>query len=230
MSGGADGGAGAGEGSRGVTQAQRIAASLETEIVQGGLAPGQRLDEVAIAARYGVSRTPVREAFRMLAASGLVDHEPRIGSIVARPTVSDVIELFELVGELEGSAIRLACERAVEADMARIGAAYHASQAAALGADAGAYLAANDAFHRAIHEAAGNHALSSHIRQLNRRLAPYRRFITFDPARRQSAEREHEGLAAALFARDGQAAAGAMREHIRILAEDSVLLARSLRL
>ncbi len=83
MSGGADGGAGAGEGSRGVTQAQRIAASLETEIVQGGLAPGQRLDEVAIAARYGVSRTPVREAFRMLAASGLVDHEPRIGSIVA---------------------------------------------------------------------------------------------------------------------------------------------------
>ena len=212
------------------TQAERITAEMEAEIVRGDLAPGQKLDEVAIAQRYSASRTPVREALRALAVSGLVTHEPRVGAIVARPTVSNVVELFELVGELEGVAIRLACERMTEFHRARIEAAYQACRRQATSDAAEAYLSANDAFHCAIHDAADNRALKSEIGQINRRLGPYRRFITFLPGRRESAEREHEILAEALFADDGARASAAMRDHVKVLAEESLLLARSLQL
>lgn len=219
-----------GKESRPQTQAERITAELEAEIVRGDLAPGQKLDEVVIAERYHVSRTPVREALRALAVSGLVVHEPRIGAIVARPTVSSVVELFELVGELEAVAIRLACERMTDFHKASIEAAYQACRQEATSDNAEVYLAANDAFHGAIQDAADNRALKAQIEQLNRRLGPYRRFITFLPERRESAEREHEILAEALFAGEGERAAAAMRDHVKVLAEDSLLLARSLQL
>jgi len=215
---------------RPLTRSERITAELEAGILRGDLTPGQKLDEVMIAQRYNVSRTPVREALRALAVSGLIVHEPRIGAIVARPTVSNVVELFELVGEMEGVAIRLACERMTDVHSSRIRAAYLACRRDATSEQADVYLAANDVFHKAIHEAAENRMLSAQIEQLSRRLGPYRRFITFLPGRRDSAEREHEILAEALFAGDGARAASAMRDHVKVLAEDSLLLARSLQL
>lgn len=211
------------------TRAKRIVADLEAKIVRGDLAPGQKLDETVIGKTYDVSRTPVREALRELAASGLVDLEPRIGAIVAQPTVGDVVELFELVGELEAIAARLACERMTDLHQSRIEAAHNACRAAAHGQPED-YLAMNDAFHAAIHDAADNRALKTQIAQLNKRLAPYRRFITFQAGRKDDAEREHEALATALRARDGSRAAQAMAEHVRVLAEDSLALARRLRL
>lgn len=115
---------------RPATRAEEIAASLEDEIVRGELPPGQRLDEQLLGKRFSVSRTPVREALRLLAASGLVTIEPRLGAIVARPTVSEIFDLFELVGELEAVAARLACERMSEHNRKQIMQTHEACRAA----------------------------------------------------------------------------------------------------
>lgn len=212
------------------TRAGRIAAELEAEIMRGDLAPGQRLDEMALANRFAVSRTPVREALRALAASGLIDVQPRIGAVVARPTVSEVMEMFELVGELEAVASRLACERMTDHHSDRIACAYEACRTAAASQDVSLYMDRNDAFHSAIHAAADNRALVEQIAHLGKKLAPYRRFITFRPERRDTAEREHERLARAILARDGTQAATAMKDHVQMLADDALILARSLKL
>jgi len=218
------------EPARPATRAEEIAAALEDEIVQGELAPGQRLDEQVLGKRFQVSRTPVREALRLLGASGLVTLEPRLGAIVARPTVSEIFDLFDLVGEMEAVAARLACERMGDADRERIMTTHDACRVAGRSGDAEAYIERNDAFHAAIHIASENRALRDQIQLLNKRLAPYRRFITFRPERKQAAEQEHEVLARALLKGDADAAARAMKEHVKMLADDAFVLARSLRL
>lgn len=212
------------------TRTERLAQELEGEILNGDLVPGQRLDEMTLAERFAVSRTPVREALRVLAASGLVELQPRIGAVVARPTVSEVMEIFELVGELEAIASRLACERMTDAHSLRIAEAYNACCEAARSKDVSHYMTRNDLFHQAIHDAADNRVLGSQLSQLNKRLTPYRRFITFRPERREMAEKEHERLACALLERNGEAAAHAMKDHVRMLADDALILARSLKL
>lgn len=211
------------------TRTEKIAVELEAEIVRGDLRPGQKLDELAISKRFNVSRTPVREALRALAASGLVAREPRVGAIVAQPTVGEIVELFELVGELEAVAARLACDHMTAESRAQISDAYEACKEAALTGDPNEYLIKNDEFHRSIQEATGNNALCENIAALNNRLAPYRRFITFQRERKESAAQEHEVLAEALLARNADAAAKAMRDHVKILAEDTMTMARSLR-
>lgn len=206
-----------------------VGADLETQIVEGRLSPGEKLDEIALSNQYSVSRTPVREALRALAAKGLVEFQPRMGAIVARPTVGEVMDLFEVVAEMEGVAARLACERMDDKDEERLVAAHQACQKAASAFDPDAYYHTNGDFHAAIHIAAHNKMLLEQIEHLNKRLSPYRRFITFRPGRTETAMREHEAVFEALLAHDGLAASMALRNHVRVLAEDSLALSRSLR-
>lgn len=218
-----------------VTQSQRgtlgdsITDELETQIVMGHMAPGEKLDEVALGKYFSVSRTPIREALRALAAKGLVEFRPRIGAIVACPTVGEVIDLFELVAELEGVAARLAAERMTDHAAKSIIAAHEACQSVARTLDPQKYYEINGQFHEAIHKAAQNQVLREQTELLNKRLSPYRRFITFRPGRIEAALREHEEIYLALVARDADAAALAMRNHVRVLAEESLALAKSLR-
>lgn len=204
--------------------------SIETEIVAGVLRPGEKLDEAVLAARYGVSRTPVREALRSLAGVGLVEFRPRAGVIVAQPTVTEVMDLFELVAELEGVAARLACQRIGEEDEEAIVAAYEACRTAAGSNDPDDYYQVNGRFHRAIHDAAHNEALTVEIAVLDKRLSPYRRFITLRPERTQAALEEHDRIMEALRRRDAEGAADAMRAHVRILRDDAFALAKSLKI
>ena len=206
-----------------------ISADLETQIVEGRLAPGEKLDEVALGNHYSVSRTPVREALRSLAAKGLVAFQPRMGAIVAQPTVGEVMDLFEVVAELEGVTARLACERMDVTDEKRIIDAHQACQNAASAFDPEKYYRTNGEFHASIQMAAHNAMLVEQIGHLNNRLSPYRRFITFRPGRTETALREHEAVFNAILARDGAAASVAMRSHVLVLAEDSFALSRSLR-
>jgi DNA-binding GntR family transcriptional regulator len=208
---------------------ERLTAEIESEILEGRLKPGERLDEAALTRRFAVSRTPIREALRLLASSRLVELRPRLGATVARPTAGEVVELFELVAELEGIAARLAAERMDAAALAAIGAAHQACQQAAGGDDAAAYYQINGQFHGAIHRAARNLALVEEIAMLDKRLSPYRRFITFRPGRTQAALREHDEILRAIQGRDGERAALAMRDHVRILGEDALILAKGLR-
>ncbi len=208
---------------------REVAADLEEQIVQGRLSPGAKLDEVMLGNQYSVSRTPVREALRALAAKGLVEFQPRMGAIVARPTVGQVMDLFEVVAELEAIAARLAAERMDQADERLLVAAHQECQRAACAFDPDAYYRTNGDFHAAIHKAAHNAVLHEQIEHLNKRLSPYRRFITFRPGRTETALREHEAVFGALLSRNPAAAWQAMRTHVRVLAEDSLALSRSLR-
>lgn len=206
-----------------------ITDELETQIVEGRMAPGEKLDEVFLGNYFSVSRTPIREALRALAAKGLVEFRPRIGAIVACPTVGQVIDLFELVAELEGVAARLAAERMTPEAAESIIAAHEACQNAAATLDPHKYYETNGQFHAAIQMAAQNKALMEQTGLLDKRLSPYRRFITFRPGRIETALREHEAIYLAILARDGEAAAIAMRNHVQVLAEESLALAKSLR-
>ena len=208
---------------------ESLVTAIENDILEGRLRPGDRLEEIGLARRFQVSRTPIREALRQLAASRLIELKPRLGATVARPTSAEVVELFEVVAELEGIAARLAAERMEAADLAAIEAAHAACQRAAGGDDAAAYYRVNGEFHRAIHAAARNLVLVEEIRVLDKRLSPYRRFITFRPGRTQEALREHDEILAALRARDAGRAGAAMRDHVRILGEDALFLAKGLR-
>lgn len=208
---------------------ERLTAEIENDILEGRLKPGDRLDEAGLTRRYDVSRTPIREALRLLASSRLVELRPRLGATVARPTVGEVVGLFEVVAELEGVATRLAVERMDGPGLAAIEAAHRACQAAAAGDDAGAYYRVNGDFHGAVHRAARNGVLGEEIRVLDKRLAPYRRFITFRPGRTEEALREHDQILRAVQKRDATRAALAMRNHVRILGEDALTLAKGLR-
>jgi DNA-binding GntR family transcriptional regulator len=207
----------------------RLRAAIEAEILDGRLKPGDKLDELVLGERFQVSRTPVREALRGLSAAGLVEFQPRQGAIVARPTVGEVVDLFEVVAELEGVAARLAIDRLDEASQRRIIEAHESCREAAGGSDAARYYAMNGLFHEAVRSAAANAVLAHEIASLDKRLSPYRRFITFRPGRTATALREHEAIVEAIIARDGGAAAAAMRDHVRILGEDALALAKSLR-
>jgi DNA-binding GntR family transcriptional regulator len=217
-------------GARGRTLGADLRAQIEREIVEGAFAPGQKLDEAALAERFGVSRTPVREALRSLSSTGLVHIEPRVGAVVARPTVAEMMDLFEVVAELEGIAARLACERMTAADEQAILAAHDACRVAAAAGDAAGYYAVNGRFHGAIWTASGNAVLRRQIGELDKRLSPYRRFITFRPGRTETAIAEHEGIARAIAARDGERASRAVRDHVRVLADDVFALVKSLSL
>jgi DNA-binding GntR family transcriptional regulator len=212
------------------TLVERLMDAIQREILEGTLRPGDRLEELALSRRYGVSRTPIREALRQLASTRLVDVRPRLGAIVASPTAGEVIDLFELVAELEGMAARLATERLDKADLAAIERAHMICRKAARGSDASAYYRVNLDFHQAVHKAAKNKVLLEEIQALDRRLSPYRHFITFRVGRTQTALREHDEILCAIQERDPKLAQTSMRDHVRILGEDALVLVKGLRL
>jgi len=160
----------------------------------------------------------------------MVTIQPRYGAAVAKPTVSEVMELFEVVAEMEAIAARLSCTRGEDTALALIAQRHLDCEEQAVSGTAESYFDANNLFHSAVWEAAGNEVLFQQISQLNRRLSPYRRFITFDPGRKQDAQKEHTTIAQAIHDRQADAAATAMREHVSVLGDDVLLLARNLKL
>lgn len=210
------------------TRAEQLRVWIETEIVAGRFRPGEKLDEKALADRLSVSRTPIREALRALAAVGLVSLENRLGATVAQPSVLEIMELFETVGEFEAVAARLACIKGDAEALAAIAEAHDACRLAAQSDDPKRYFEANGAFHRWIWSASGNAVLREQISVVDRRLAPYRKFITFRQGRSQDAIEEHEQIAQAICARRPNEAMDAMRAHVQILGEDVLALARNL--
>src|SRR3954465_176473 len=103
-----------------ITRAEELRLQLADDIVRGALAPGSALDETDIARRFNVSRTPVREALRQLAASGLIDARAHRGAVVARPTIERLAEMFEAMAELEALCAGLAAERMLPAERHRL--------------------------------------------------------------------------------------------------------------
>lgn len=197
----------------------RLREAIENEIVSGALPPGTRLDETVLAERFGVSRTPIREALMQLSMSGLVEIRPRRGAIVAEVGLDRLVEMFEVMGELEGMAGRLAARRATPADFLALEVALEACRQAAAATDLDGYYHENERFHFALYKASHNTFLVEQCQAMNRRLKPYRRLQLRVRNRLGTSLSEHEGIVAALRAQDVEAAERLARGHVVIQGE-----------
>lgn len=203
----------------GETLASALHHRLEAEIAQGRLDPGSRLDEQEVAQRFGVSRTPVREAFRLLASNGLVELRGRQGAMVRSIGVHTLIEMFQVMGELEGLCARLAARRASPRQIERM-AAIHTRLEAVAEAGPDLFYDVNQEFHEAIYEASCNAFLAEETRKLRNRVATYRRRVTRMPDRVRDTIREHAEIMDAITRRDPERAHGAMRAHLTLLGDN----------
>lgn len=193
------------------SQGQTAYDRLLDDIRHGTLPPGARLREVELAARLGISRTPVREAIRRLETDGLVEHLPRQGATLRRLSYAEVMELYEMRAVLEGTAARLAARAASELELRELAEINSEMTAHATPTD---IVRLNRQFHAALINAAKNRYLQRAIGAMGRTLLILGQSTLFDPSRIASAAQEHHCLLQALQARDGAAAEAAMRAHI----------------
>jgi DNA-binding GntR family transcriptional regulator len=196
------------------TLSNQIRTILADDITAGRIRPGTEIDEQELARRFGASRTPVREALRDLAASGLVIIEPRKGARVVEMTMETIGELFEVMAEVEAICVRLATYRMSAHERALLS-QHHADALPMVRAgDVDGYDRVNLAFHAAIYDATHNSQLREHAAALRSRLSPFRR-AQFRGARRLSASyTEHSQILKSIFLGDGDAAAKLMRAHM----------------
>ena len=196
------------------TLAESVADRLAEEIIRRQLAPGTRLDEVSLAARFGVSRSPVRDALRLLAGTRLVDHRPRRGFCVAIVDQDELKDLFEAAGEVEALCAKLCALRAGAAERKRIEIVHQSTSAAAAAGDTTTYATLNEQLHQLIYAGARNRTLAELALNMRRRLAPFRARLFFSTDNRmQGSNVEHDAIVRAILARDADAAAYAMLEH-----------------
>lgn len=192
----------------------RLRDALEDAIADGTFQLGERLDELALAARYRVSRTPIREALMQLAATGLVVSRPHRGAVVASHGAEQLVEMFEVMAELEGMAGRLAARRVNREDRERLNAAHEACRAAVAAKNPDVYYYENEKFHDAIYAGSHNLFLYGECTALRRRLKPYRRLQLRVPNRLDTSFCEHEAIVAAIEARDSTLAQTLLRNHV----------------
>ena len=197
----------------------KIRDSLEQRIIKGELGIRKRLDEAELSAHYGVSRTPVREALQRLAESGLAEHLPRRGTFVSAPSLSELVEMFEVMAELECMAVRLATRRATNADIDALTELNEACRAACEAGDAKRYYELNATVHRQIYKMSGNTFLAAEAQKLHDRLRPFRRLQLRVRGRIGESMGEHDIILAAIRDGDVQKAVDTMRNHITILGE-----------
>ncbi len=204
----------------GMTLAEGLRQKLEGAIAAGHLEPGSRLDEQEIAQRFGVSRTPVREAFRLMAANNLVELRGRQGATVRAIKAQALIEMFQVMAELEGLCARLAARRVSQAWRAEISEIHQRLVAAGETGDIDLFYDINQEFHEAIYEASRNAFLADQTRKLRDQVAAYRRRVTHMPNRIADTVREHEAIMQAILAHDPERAHSTMRDHVNLLGDN----------
>ncbi|RUT28865.1 GntR family transcriptional regulator [Arsenicitalea aurantiaca] len=186
---------------------------LREMIMNGVLPPGARLREVQLCGALGVSRTPVREALRTLAAEGLVDLLPNKSVVVARLRAPDIVHLYRVFGALEGLAGELACARVTADEIAEIGRLLSEMVDLHAKADRTGYMAINHAIHRRVVEISANPILEAQWRTLLPRVERARALANLDRDRWSAALFEHSKMFAALAGRDGPLLNRLTREH-----------------
>ncbi len=201
------------------SRSETLRDSIEEMIATGRFCPGEHLDETELAAEFGVSRTPIREALIQLASMGLVVTRPRRGTVVAEIAPQRLVEMFEVMAELEAMCGRLAARRMTADDHARLLAAHHACNDARNANDADEYYYRNEVFHEEIYAGSRNAFLAEQARNLRRRLRPYRRLQLRVRDRLANSYSEHDQIVKALLAGDGDAAANLLRGHVVIQGE-----------
>jgi DNA-binding GntR family transcriptional regulator len=196
------------------TRSDHIRVRLSDEIVRGVLAPGVALDETELARRFEVSRTPVREAIRLLAASGLVEARPHRSAVVARPSGPQLLAMFEALQELEALCAGLAAERATATDIKLLQEINRSLARIVKAGDAAAYHEINEQFHSAIYAATRNEYLAELTATTRARIAPFSKAQFRVLGRLSQSHAEHQGVINAIKARDRDRASREMRDHI----------------
>lgn len=199
--------------------ASHLSKILEEEIASGMLQPGTRLEEVALADRFGVSRTPIREALRLLSASGLIELRPRRGAVVASLSTDRIIEMFEVMAEMEATSARLAATRMTQKEREALQEQHLICGKVGATGDGDDYYVQNARFHDQIYKGAHNLFLYDEVRRLRRRLQPYRRLQLRLQGRIEASFDEHTDITEAIVARNAQAATEAMRRHVSVQAD-----------
>ena len=192
-----------------------VAEQLRRLITEGELAPGARLNERLLGVKLGVSRTPLREAFRLLEADGLVALHPNRGAQVVALSEDDVREYFEMMGALEALSGELACRRIGDAEIVEIKALTFEMLACHARRDLPAYYHRNRLIHDRINLAAGNVRLRQTYASLNLRIQHLRFRSNYDDGKWSRAAQEHAQMVEALEARDAPGLAALMRRHLQ---------------
>lgn len=199
------------------TLADKLAAAIADGILNGRLPPGERLDEAGLAEQHGVSRTPVREALRQLAMSGLIDMRPRKGAIVSKATPEEIESLFVAMAEMEATCARLAAMSMTPIERRRLQARHEAMMALASAGETEAYSDANVAFHSAIYAGSHNAPLAEYAMNLRRRVAPYRRAQFRVDGRLLRSNQEHDAVVRAIVSGDATGAHASMIHHVSLV-------------
>lgn len=193
----------------------RVEAALLEEIAAGELEPGRRLDELGLAARFNVSRTPIREALSRLTAQGVLVQGERRGVFVAEYSKEELSQIFEAMHEIEAACARIASQRLNLLSRSEIESAQAECRIAADAGDRAAYLRANEAFHTAIYKATGNPYMAEIASEFRQRTGPFRarKFATHEDLLASS--RGHEELMQHIFSEDSAVATKGMRTHMQ---------------
>lgn len=199
-----------------VRASDKLIDQLKHEIFSGLLKPGDQLEEADLAARFGVSRTPIREAIRSMVDCGLLETRPRKGAMVRVLTAKELNDLFEVAAELEGMACRLASELLTQSSRTAIQEELKLCRTAVEADDIPAYASANLTFHAAIHRASSNAYLIDQLEQIQARINVYRLMPYEVVGRLQKSLEEHQEISEAIFSGEGQRADRLMCDHMML--------------
>lgn len=201
---------------------EEVVSRVRVMLLEGEIPPGARIPERDLCDKLQISRTPLREALKVLAAEGLVQLLPNRGSRAARLTDKDLNDLFEVCQGLEALAGELACERITETQTGEIAAAHDAMAQHYREGDLTHYYRCNRQIHEAIVAAAGNPALSALYESVTARIRRARYLTPMTPQRWALALREHEAILNALQRRDAIGLAHILRAHLRHKREEVI--------
>lgn len=194
--------------------AELIQKHIEDDYRAGRFAPGQTIDEKALAKQFKSSRTPVREALLRLNAQGLIDIQPRAGITARKLKPSELVAMMEALGELEAVLARLATQRIDATKRQELAEYLEQTQQATDSNNAAAYIEANARLHDVIYRASGNPYLVAQTQLVRLKIGPYRRTLYTAPGRLQQSQQEHRRLVHAMLAGQAQEAYDHMRAHI----------------
>lgn len=192
----------------------KLAEEIEHLVLNGELRPGAKLDEQVLAQRFSVSRTPVREALRRLASTGLIDLKPNKGAFVALMTSERLEEMFIAMAELEATCARLAAMSMAPVERRGLQRLHESMGELARHEAVEGFADANDAFHNLIYRGAHNSPLEEITLGLRRRLAPYRRSQFRTRGRLERSHQEHDAVVKAILVGDPARAHASMLHHV----------------
>jgi len=197
-----------------VTYHVQVAEMLRDMIMTGKLAEGDKVNEGELCETMGISKTPLREALRVLSVEGLIRLVPNRGAFVTKPTFEEIAEMFDVMSLLEGYCARAACEKMTTKDFTRLEKLHAKLEDNFEQRDQEEYIRINNRYHSLVQEIAGNRALNQIVDGLRKKILLYRFQSLNLPARFECSIREHRNLLDAFRKRDQSRAESVMRDHL----------------